>query len=359
MSEIPCGLRAMDDSAGSGTGPRRRRTSTRQARRSRRLSVALRMPPPYRPRWRPTVWSAPSCSPPPRYWLRSGPREREVLGTVAPGVQRPASPWRSSAAEIRIAGPATVIGADTRDVLRGPPCVGRARDRRPGGVGRHPRRWGMRRTPFRPVLHGAGTTRVWRSVTACVQPCGGPCRGRLRRHESPMGASQRAHMSIAHNVDHEKTVEVAGRRPGPPHRARDRPAFYLHPLHRGSRARQLSLPTSRTTTSTPSSGSSTAPSLIVPGVERSRRHVSRQRGFGSGLPGIGSPGRSACNRRGADVENLGLDHDRPTTRSRRGPSPSTWPVSSATRASATRSSTAGSWTSAKYPTANVDAHRSH
>ena len=35
-----------------------------------------------------------------------------------PGVRAPASPWRSSAAEIRIAGPATVIGADTRDVLR-------------------------------------------------------------------------------------------------------------------------------------------------------------------------------------------------------------------------------------------------
>ncbi len=44
--------------------------------------------------------------------------EREVLGTAAPGVRAPAAPWRSSAAEIRIAGPATVIGADTREVLR-------------------------------------------------------------------------------------------------------------------------------------------------------------------------------------------------------------------------------------------------
>jgi CoA:oxalate CoA-transferase len=44
--------------------------------------------------------------------------EREVLGLAAPGVRAPASPWRSSAAEIRIAGPATLVGADTRDVLR-------------------------------------------------------------------------------------------------------------------------------------------------------------------------------------------------------------------------------------------------
>jgi len=43
--------------------------------------------------------------------------ERDVLGLAAPGVRAPASPWRSSAAEIRIAGPATLIGADTRDVL--------------------------------------------------------------------------------------------------------------------------------------------------------------------------------------------------------------------------------------------------
>jgi CoA:oxalate CoA-transferase len=44
--------------------------------------------------------------------------EREVLGLAAPGVRAPASPWRSSAAEIRIAGPATAVGADTRHVLR-------------------------------------------------------------------------------------------------------------------------------------------------------------------------------------------------------------------------------------------------
>ena len=44
--------------------------------------------------------------------------EREILGLAAPGVRAPAAPWRSSAAEIRIAGPATAIGADTRDVLR-------------------------------------------------------------------------------------------------------------------------------------------------------------------------------------------------------------------------------------------------
>jgi benzylsuccinate CoA-transferase BbsF subunit len=45
-------------------------------------------------------------------------QERHVLGLAAPGVRAPASPWRSSAAEIRMAGPAAVVGADTRDVLR-------------------------------------------------------------------------------------------------------------------------------------------------------------------------------------------------------------------------------------------------
>jgi len=44
--------------------------------------------------------------------------ERQVLGQVAPGVRAPASPWRSSGAEIRVTGPATAVGADTRDVLR-------------------------------------------------------------------------------------------------------------------------------------------------------------------------------------------------------------------------------------------------
>jgi crotonobetainyl-CoA:carnitine CoA-transferase CaiB-like acyl-CoA transferase len=44
--------------------------------------------------------------------------ERQVLGMAAPGVRAPAAPWRSSAAEIRIAGPAKGVGADTRDVLR-------------------------------------------------------------------------------------------------------------------------------------------------------------------------------------------------------------------------------------------------
>ena len=41
-------------------------------------------------------------------------QERQVLGLAAPGVRAPAAPWRSSAAEIRIAGPARAIGADTR-----------------------------------------------------------------------------------------------------------------------------------------------------------------------------------------------------------------------------------------------------
>ena len=45
-------------------------------------------------------------------------QERQVLGLAAPGVRAPASPWHSSAAEIRIAGPAKGIGADTRDILR-------------------------------------------------------------------------------------------------------------------------------------------------------------------------------------------------------------------------------------------------
>src|SRR3984885_2077227 len=45
-------------------------------------------------------------------------QEREVLGLAAPGVRAPAAPWRSSAAEIRMAGPAALVGADTRDVLR-------------------------------------------------------------------------------------------------------------------------------------------------------------------------------------------------------------------------------------------------
>jgi crotonobetainyl-CoA:carnitine CoA-transferase CaiB-like acyl-CoA transferase len=45
-------------------------------------------------------------------------QERGVLGLAAPGVQAPAAPWRSSAAEIRMAGPAATIGAHTRDVLR-------------------------------------------------------------------------------------------------------------------------------------------------------------------------------------------------------------------------------------------------
>ena len=45
-------------------------------------------------------------------------QERQVLGLAAPGIRAPASPWRSSAAEIRIAGPATEVGADTRRVLR-------------------------------------------------------------------------------------------------------------------------------------------------------------------------------------------------------------------------------------------------
>jgi len=45
-------------------------------------------------------------------------QERQVLGLAAPGVRAPAAPWRSSAAEIRMAGPAKGIGADTRDILR-------------------------------------------------------------------------------------------------------------------------------------------------------------------------------------------------------------------------------------------------
>ena len=91
-----------------------------------------------------------------------------------------------------------------------------------------------------------------------------PCQGGVRRHESPMGVSQRAHMSIAHNVDHEKTVEVAGRRPGPPRRARDRRAVCLHPLHRGSRSRQALA--ARVTRKNVNflSGSSTAPSSSSP-----------------------------------------------------------------------------------------------
>jgi crotonobetainyl-CoA:carnitine CoA-transferase CaiB-like acyl-CoA transferase len=44
--------------------------------------------------------------------------ERDVLGLAAPGVQAPASPWRSSAAEIRMAGMASPIGAHSRQVLR-------------------------------------------------------------------------------------------------------------------------------------------------------------------------------------------------------------------------------------------------
>jgi CoA:oxalate CoA-transferase len=44
--------------------------------------------------------------------------ERKVLGLAAPGVRAPAAPWRSSAAEIRMAGPATPVGADTRAVLQ-------------------------------------------------------------------------------------------------------------------------------------------------------------------------------------------------------------------------------------------------
>jgi CoA:oxalate CoA-transferase len=45
-------------------------------------------------------------------------RARGVLGLAAPGVQAPAAPWRSSAAEIRMAGMAAPIGTDSRDVLR-------------------------------------------------------------------------------------------------------------------------------------------------------------------------------------------------------------------------------------------------
>ena len=44
-------------------------------------------------------------------------RQREVLGLAAPGVRAPAAPWRSSSAEIRMAGMASPIGAHSRDVL--------------------------------------------------------------------------------------------------------------------------------------------------------------------------------------------------------------------------------------------------
>ena len=45
-------------------------------------------------------------------------QERGVLAEAAPGVRAPAAPWRSSAAEIRMAGMASSIGAQSRDVLR-------------------------------------------------------------------------------------------------------------------------------------------------------------------------------------------------------------------------------------------------
>ncbi len=44
-------------------------------------------------------------------------RERGVLAEAAPGVRVPARPFRSSGAEIGLAGPAATIGADTRAVL--------------------------------------------------------------------------------------------------------------------------------------------------------------------------------------------------------------------------------------------------
>jgi crotonobetainyl-CoA:carnitine CoA-transferase CaiB-like acyl-CoA transferase len=98
--------------------------------------------------------------------------ERQVLGVAAPGVRAPAAPWRSSAAEIRIAGPAKGIGADSRDVLRDllhlnePEIDALAASGviRADGVCGSPSDGAPR----------CRTTRVVRSVTARVQPFAGP-----------------------------------------------------------------------------------------------------------------------------------------------------------------------------------------
>ena len=221
--------------------------------------------------------------------------EREVLGTAAPGVRAPASPWRSSAAEIRIAGPATVIGADTRDVLRDLLESGRARDRRPGGVGRHPSRWGMIQCP------------AWTFAVPCqVERRGRPASRRVlwAHHSAPTCESPTlsimrkrwkwlvgalALLVVLGDRRAVSSTSTSSRVPLPPSSRCPRHAhtnvnFLLRIVH--------------------------CAFFIVPDVERSRRHVSRQRGFGGGVPGSGSPGRSACNRRGEDVENLGVDHDR-------------------------------------------------